>query len=220
MARPRSSLPTANERLKRSSEAWFWRGLVLAVLIHVGVFSLVPATTAAAAGEDPAETSLMAPPMAPLPPPPADIVRPAAPKVSDAVIDDHVTITTNTDWETGASALPPPPPSTPTQEPRYEAFVPSMTAPRILNRDEVEAAMRQHYPPILRQAAIGGTVDVLIWLDEQGVVQQARVAEEGPYPALDAAALLVVEVMRLSPALNRDRAVPVVVRVPVVFTAR
>ncbi|MEX0893273.1 MAG: TonB family protein [Gemmatimonadota bacterium] len=220
MPHARSTLPTANERLKRSSEAWFWRGLVLAVLIHVGVFSLVPATTAAAAGEDGAETSLMAPPTAPLPPPPEDIVRPAAPVVSDAVIDDHVTITSNTDWEPGTSALPPPPPSNPTVQQRYEAFVPSMTAPRVLNRDEVEAAMRQYYPPNLRQAGIGATVDVLIWLDEQGVVQQARVAEEGPYPALDAAALRLVEVMRLSPALNRDRAVPVVVRVPVVFTVR
>jgi protein TonB len=95
-----------------------------------------------------------------------------------------------------------------------------MIEPRVLNQEEVERALARNYPPLLRDAGIGGQVEVQLWLDEKGGVVRAEISRTSGYEALDAAALKVVDVMRLSPALNRSQPTRVIVTIPIVFRAR
>jgi TonB family protein len=54
-------------------------------------------------------------------------------------------------------------------------------------------------------------------IDEDGRVLDTSVVRGSSYQALDEAALAVAEVIRFSPAMNRDRRVAVRVVFPVVF---
>lgn len=99
------------------------------------------------------------------------------------------------------------------------AFTPFTDAPTILNRDEVVAAMTREYPPLLRDAGIGGTVKVYFLIDEEGVVEQVRLDEGSGHEALDEAALNVAGAFRFSPALNDEKPVPVWVSFPITFEA-
>ena len=94
-----------------------------------------------------------------------------------------------------------------------------MVPPRLRNPDEVRRTLQRNYPPILRDAGIGGTVNVHIWLDENGEIVRSRIGQSSGHPSLDEAALRVVEIMRFAPAQNRDRAVRVIVNVPIHFEA-
>jgi TonB family protein len=60
-------------------------------------------------------------------------------------------------------------------------------------------------------------VEVTLWLDEKGSVVKAEVSRGRGYDAFDAAALKVVDAMRLAPAQNHGNAVRVIVTVPVRF---
>ena len=132
----------------------------------------------------------------------------------------------------------PPPPREPVdadvREPREEpdgertteelaqrpTFTPFTVAPRILNREEVVAAMSEAYPPLLREAGVGGTARVYFFIDETGRVRDYRIDRGTGHQALDAAALAVADVFRFSPALNRDDPTPVWVSFPITFQAR
>jgi protein TonB len=70
---------------------------------------------------------------------------------------------------------------------------------------------------MLRDAGVGGTAILWFFINEQGVVTQTQVFESSGYPALDQAATEVASIMRFSPALNRDEAVPVWVQIPIEF---
>ena len=80
--------------------------------------------------------------------------------------------------------------------------------------------MVREYPALLRDAGIGGTVRVYFFIDEEGEVQDTRIDQSSGHDALDAAALTVSGVYRFSPALNRDRRVPVWVSFPITFQVR
>jgi len=99
-------------------------------------------------------------------------------------------------------------------------FTPFTVAPSITNRDEVVRAMEKEYPPLLRDAGIGGTVKVYFFIDETGRVRDTRVDQSSGHQALDEAALKVASVYRFSPALNRDQKVPVWVSFPITFQVR
>jgi len=90
----------------------------------------------------------------------------------------------------------------------------------VKNRDELARAMEREYPPLLRDAGIGGTVIVHFFIDETGVVQNAVIAETSGHKALDEAALKVAPIIEFTPALNRDRRVPVWIRLPIMFQTR
>jgi TonB family protein len=90
--------------------------------------------------------------------------------------------------------------------------------PELQNVNEVRDALISSYPPLLRDAGIGGTPVVWFFIDETGVVQRTQLSRSSGYDALDAAALNVASVMQFSPALNRDRVVAVWVEIPIVFT--
>lgn len=96
-------------------------------------------------------------------------------------------------------------------------FTPYTVAPEILNRATVTQALEREYPTELREAGIGGTVNVWVFIDENGRIQAARIQRSSGHPELDEAALRVVRVMRFSPALNRGEKVPVWVAFPVSF---
>jgi TonB family protein len=96
-------------------------------------------------------------------------------------------------------------------------FTPHTVRPSLLNGPEVQAAMTREYPPVLRDAGIGGTVMVWLFIDANGVVENARVRTASGYPPLDAAALEVGRAMRFSPAYNRDQPVAVWVAIPITF---
>ena len=99
-------------------------------------------------------------------------------------------------------------------------FTPWSVRPEILNRTEVVAAMQREYPPLLRDAGIGGAVQVFFFIDEEGHVVNRQIARSSGHRALDDAALRVAEVYRFSPALNRDWMVPVWVSFGVTFQVR
>ena len=98
-------------------------------------------------------------------------------------------------------------------------FTPYTVAPELRNRDEVSRALIRYYPPLLRDAGIGGTVLVWFFIDEQGRVQKTQVNKSSGQQSLDQAALRVADLMRFTPALNRDQKVKVWVALPIVFSA-
>ncbi len=97
-------------------------------------------------------------------------------------------------------------------------FTPYTVKPDYINADEVRAALASEYPPLLRDAGIGGTAIVWFFIDAEGVVRNQLVASSSGHQALDDAALRVAAVFRFTPALNRDQAVPVWVQLPITFT--
>jgi protein TonB len=215
------SLETANDRLKQSFSSWFWGSMIAATVIHFGVFAFWPELTA----EDISYTSeeleaIELPPEIEIPPPPQSIARPATPVIAEASIDEDITIAPTTFEENPVEDLPPPPEERQTDLSAAPTFTPFTVAPSILNRQDVVRAMEREYPPLLRDAGIGGTVRVYFFIDENGQVQDNRIDQSSGHQALDDAALKVAGVYRFSPALNRDKKVPVWVSFPITFQVR
>jgi len=68
--------------------------------------------------------------------------------------------------------------------------------------------------------AIGGTVNVHFFIDEEGRVQRTLVAQTSGHASLDEAALRVANVFQFTPALNLDKIVPVWIAIPITFQTR
>ncbi len=100
------------------------------------------------------------------------------------------------------------------------AFTPFTVAPSITNRNEVIEAMQAAYPPLLKDAGVGGTTRVYFFINEVGLVEDVRIDKSSGHPALDDAAIRVANVYRFEPALNRDKKVPVWVSFPITFQTR
>lgn len=216
---PGSSLhETANERFKRQSRAWVWEAIAAAAALHFTAFAFAPGFTVAGPVPIPEPPKVISLPEIQLPQPPAPIQPPALPVIG-AEASVEVTIPSSRFEHNPAEQLPLPP--TVTKDPGgFTELAPYMIPPRLLNPDEVQRTLQRNYPPILRDAGIGGTVNVHIWLDENGEIVQSRIGQSSGYPGLDEAALRVVKIMRFTPAQNRDRAVRVIVNLPVHFEAR
>ena len=212
---------TANERLKRSFSSWFWGSMIAATVIHFAAFAFWPELTAADFSFDSTELeAIELPPEIEIPPPPQQIARPATPVMASADIDEDITIAPTTFEDNPVEDLPPPPEEAVVDISAAPTFTPFTVAPDILNRVEVIRAMEREYPPLLRDAGIGGTVQVFFFIDEEGVVQQFQVNVSSGHRALDDAALAVAGVYRFSPALNRDKRVPVWVSFGITFQVR
>ena len=158
------------------------------------------------------------PPEIEIPPPPEAISRPATPVMATADIDDDITIAPTTFADNPIEDLPPPP----TDDGAVDiaaapVFTPMTVRPEIRNRPEVQQALMREYPPILRDAGIGGTVVVWFFITEEGIVQDKRVSQTSGQVQFDEAALKVADVFRFSPALNRDQRVQVWIEVPITF---
>lgn len=94
-------------------------------------------------------------------------------------------------------------------------------APALLNRQEILRAMERAYPPFLRDAGTGGVVRLCILVNEDGIIQDYRIAQTSGRLAVDNAALSLLGVYRYSPARNQDgEAIPVWINLPVTFRVR
>lgn len=102
--------------------------------------------------------------------------------------------------------------------PAEPVFTPFTVTPILQNAGEVRAALAREYPPLLRDAGIGGTAVVWFFIDETGTVRNQQVFESSGHQALDDAALRVAPVFRFSPAMNREKAAPVWIQLPITFT--
>jgi periplasmic protein TonB len=214
------ALETANDRFKRSFGNWFWGSMIAATVAHFLVFQLWPEMTAADFSFSATEMeSIELPPEIDIPPPPERIARPATPVISEAVIDQDITIAPTTFLDNPVADLPPPPVAAAGAGNLMDAptFTPMTVRPRILNEPEIVRVMEQQYPPTLRDAGIGGTVVVHFFVDERGLVGRTEISQSSGQPLLDQAALRVANVYRFSPAQNRDQIVPVWVEFPITF---
>lgn len=209
---------TANDRFKRRASTWLSAGISVAVLVHFAIFALFPrldATPPAMAAETLAAVDL--PPEVEIPPPPERIARPATPRVASVELEEDITIAPTTFEANPADRLGPPPAVGSTADDRPE-FIPYDVAPKLRNRPEVLTLLERRYPRSLKDAGIGGTVLLWLYVDERGRVQETRVAETSGYAALDRAAQEVATEMEFTPAQNRDRVTPVWLSQPIDFT--
>ncbi|MBI4409661.1 MAG: TonB family protein [Gemmatimonadetes bacterium] len=208
---------TAHDRFKQRAESFFWISIAIAALLHFLLFRYWPEMRAADISFAASELETVElPPEIEIPPPPEHVARPATPIVAEAAIEEDITIAPTTFEENPIENLPPPP--VPGEDlSAAPVFTPYTVAPELLNRKETQAALQRSYPPVLRDAGIGGQVVVWFFIDETGRVKNARVHTSSGFEALDRAALGVAEIMRFSPAQNRDRRVPVWVALPVTF---
>jgi protein TonB len=213
---------TANDRFKRSFGAWFWGSMILATLAHFAIFAFWPQMTAEDVSFNSEElTAIELPPEIEIPPPPEAIARPATPVIAAADINEDITIAPTTFEDNPVEDLPPPPEEvTTTDISAAPTFTPYTVRPDIKNRTEVARALEREYPPLLRDAGIGGTVQVWFFIDEQGRVQRTQVNESSGHKALDDAAIAVAGIIEFTPALNRDKRVPVWISLPITFTTR
>jgi protein TonB len=216
---------TANDRFKQSYRALFFFSLILATGAHFALFDLWPEMVAEDVSFSAAELqAIELPPTVEIPEAPQAIARPATPIIAPGNIDEDITIAPTTFKDNPVSELPPPPTLLDMERDRAleeaPAFTPFTVKPDIKNREEVQRAMEREYPALLRDAGIGGTVLVWFFIDEQGRVVRTLVRETSGYEALDNAALKVAGIVEFTPALNRDKRVPVWISLPVTFTLR
>jgi protein TonB len=211
---------TANETMKRRSAVWLPRSIVLAVLLHAALFVFAPDMTTANEHDAKNAEVYVIPPEVEIPDPPAEIIKPAKPVAGSIDISTDVTIT-STSFEAWTPDTLAPPPTTGGEDVEgFRKWLPSMVAPRLLNPEEVERELARTYPAIMRDAGVGGQVNVTLWLDEDGAIVKAEVGSSSGYQSLDDAALKVVGVMKLTPAKNRGRPVRVIVTLPVLYRVR
>ena len=209
---------SANSRFKSSSSSWFWGSMIAATAVHFGFFALLEFEEIPDVSISHEPPTMFPPPKAKLPETPEPLSRPATPVVTDAVIDTDITIAPVTFDKNPVGEIPPPS-EVEADISTEPGFTPHTIAPDYINVDEVRRALEREYPPLLRDAGIGGTVKVWFFIDENGVVQNQVVNESSGHQALDAAALRVAPVFKFTPALNRDKAVPVWVSLPITFRA-
>jgi TonB family protein len=215
--------PRANDKLKNSFNNWFWGALFAAAALHFALLALWPQMTAA-------DVSIVSMEMEQveiiqefeIPPPPEQIQRPAIPILSANInIADDITIGEVTFEENPVSDLPPPPTGSGVNVADQPTFTPFEVRPELRNRAQYGQALERRYPPMLKDAGIGGTVTLWVYIDEQGNVQNTRVVTSSGYDQLDRVAEDVMrEVAQFSPALNRDQRVPVWIQIPVTFQTR
>ncbi len=208
---------TANDRFKKGFGDWFWISLIIATLLHAALFLGLPrfGVDEWAFGHQEMET-IDLPDQIEIPPPPEAIQRPATPVIAEATIDDDITIAPTTFDDNPIENLPPPP-SGDADIGATPVFTPMTVQPRLTNQRAVSQALQRHYPPLLRDAGIEGTVVMWFFIDENGRVQNTQVHESSGYDAFDTAAGRVAELMEFSPAYNRDQRVPVWVSIPITF---
>ena len=219
--RAERSLGTANDRFKRSFGTWFWGSMIVATVVHFAVFQFWPEFTAEDVSFSADELeAIELPPEIEIPPPPEAIARPATPVIATAEINEDITIAPTTFEENPVEDLPPPPSEVSTDIAAAPTFTPYTVRPDIKNRAAVARAMEREYPPLLRDAGIGGTVNVWFFIDEEGKVVRNLVNESSGHKALDDAALKVADIIEFTPALNRDKRVPVWISLPITFTTR
>ncbi|MBI4410524.1 MAG: TonB family protein [Gemmatimonadetes bacterium] len=218
-----AAAPAAYDRLRQHFRAWMWGSVLLSVLLHFLLFQFFPAfQIAELAIRERVLEAVALPPEIEVPPPPQLIQRPAVPVVARREIAEEITIAPTTFEANPVENLPPPPEKRTGSLADAPAFTPYEVAPEVKDRETARKIVLKWWPPALRQAGIGGRVDLLVFIDDRGRVLNRKVGTTSGYAALDQAAMeAVAEIGRevgFTPALNRDKAVPVWIRLPIIFT--
>jgi TonB family protein len=100
------------------------------------------------------------------------------------------------------------------------SFTPMTVRPELRNAGEVQRGLVANYPPLLRDAGVGGMATVWFLIDETGAVRRTQLSRSSGRGELDEAALRVARTMRFTPAENRGTRVPVWVEIPIQFQAK
>ncbi len=209
---------TANDRFKERCNACLWGSIILATVVHFGVIRFFPTLTAADVAFGVTEfEAIELPPEIEIPPPPEQIARPAVPVVAATRLEEDVTIAPTTFEENPVESLPPPPSDVERLIDR-PVFTPYTIAPRLLDPQRAQRLVTQKYPPIMRQARIGGTTRLWAFIDAEGVVKKCVVRESSGYEELDRAAIEAMMEFRFEPALHLDKRVAVWIDMPIMFT--
>jgi TonB family protein len=117
-----------------------------------------------------------------------------------------------------ATDTPPPSPRPGQRLDEAPTFTPMTVRPVLRNVEAVTRALQDRYPPLLRDAGIGGTTHVWFFITRDGSVGRTQMSRSSGYAALDSAALSVARLMEFTPARDRDEVVPVWVEIPIVFS--
>ncbi|HEX8454423.1 MAG TPA: TonB family protein [Longimicrobium sp.] len=90
--------------------------------------------------------------------------------------------------------------------------------PALSNGSDVARALERNYPPLLRDAGVGGTVMLSFRVNEDGRVDPTTIeVVSSDNEQFSEAAKKVVERMRFRPAKVNDRPVKVLVQIPITF---
>jgi len=94
------------------------------------------------------------------------------------------------------------------------------TLPEVADRTRTEALIRRHYPDELERLGVGGSVRLLLWVDESGAVDNVQMVRGSGIPGLDRAALGgIARELRFRPATSRGENVGTWVEFDIVFRA-
>ncbi|MXW66879.1 MAG: TonB family protein [Gemmatimonadales bacterium] len=85
------------------------------------------------------------------------------------------------------------------------SFIAFDRPPVLQNAGEVQNALVQAYPQNLKEAGIGGRVEIWLYIDTSGMVRNTELKTSSGSDVLDAAAADVGGAMRFEPAMNRDQ---------------
>ena len=182
------SSETENDRFKRSFGSWFWGSMITATVLHFMLFQFWPTQTAEELSFTAEELKLIElPPEIEIPPPPEAITRPATPVMALTEIDDDITITPTTFADNPIDDLPPLPTHEAPDISVAPVFTPMTVRPEIRNRAEIQQALMTQYPAMLRNAGIGGTVELWFFISKEGRVLDRRVFTSSGYVQLDEA---------------------------------
>ena len=96
-------------------------------------------------------------------------------------------------------------------------LVPDIAYPAIRNPGEAEAIVQLHYPPRLQRRGVGGSVRMILWVDESGSVLEREVVRSSGIPGLDRAALAAAPKLRFTPARRRGEPVGTWVEFDIIF---
>lgn len=217
---PEEETPTANQRFKSSFRFFRATALLTSVGIHFLAFEFFPKMQAADLDFAPDElAAIELPPEVRIPPPPEAIVRPARPRVSEDILDEDITIASTTFDENPVSELAPPPPDVEADPSEQPVYVDRDIEPRLLNGPDMLRLLAKLYPRVLKEARIGGNVVLWVWVDAEGNPSRAQIYRSSGYGQLDDAALAIVERMKFSAAMLRDKPIGVWIAQPISFSA-
>ncbi len=105
-------------------------------------------------------------------------------------------------------------------QPDEPYFTPFTEKPRLIDRRKAEKIIEQNYPKLLKDAGVGGTVSLWVFIDIDGKVIRTKVFKSSGHEALDQAAQAAAQEFEFIPAKNRDQVVPVWVSIPISFSAK
>lgn len=220
---------SAHERFKARSRRWIWPGLVVSGVVHVGVllygpeFQVDPVPQVSRSGPIHALELVRA--EIAIPAPPAPIRAPAVPVVAPVEVPSTLTMDAVPTFEpvTTLPDIPPPPPIPESAESElagYQHILPSMVAPELVNRREIQTLLERSFPSALAGSVREVVVVMWFWIDEKGEIQKYEIKESSGYAVFDRAAEAVVERMRFRPAVRNGEPTRVIVSLPITFRVR